>query len=774
MTEYSPSQEFENEIIAAMVGPVASQEFINKLSIKLKNHVVQPKRAIKARLSWAIIALVLAMTISILTIGPQKVLAAVERFLAYFPGVGVVEHGDNLRILVDPIEIVRDGIIVRVEQVVVDPNRTVVIFNVNNIPIDSIRGFLDERALNSSPRIALPDNQILEIIGGEGNGWRTGYQSKLVFRAVPKDVTQIIFLIPLLENVKEGEAPEDWEFEIELQPAPDELTLMPVYELTLTETPSPDLLPSENQDSDLKQEYISEDHEINFIMDRVIELEDGYIFQGRISWLRETGFNHIFARSFRLMDANGQEIPTEYITHDDEVGWYKRYTKLWAFQIKGKDHPGPLTIYLDRMEVEKLVTDVTFEIDLGFEPQVGQKWTTSLEMLFEGKSIELTQYGLSEREGRGEEYYWIEFDFLVDPKIHMLVLNDKANVILSSHAHGETGLYNIEAGYFILPTGVRQMEIETITYLMEGDWQVSWVPPTSNSDPVVSPEPQICLTADKWEELKTYNRPMLPPEITGNLLIKTRTEDNLSNISLLSLRDMSLESFQNGSWSSLSPDGSKFAYSGSEGLYVRDLILGSEIRLEDILEQSNYPVWYPDSESILFLDSNENNVYRIQADGSDIERLVYVPEIIYPSGIFAGEDKLYYVALSQDGVSYRVIDLETGVIELLFLTDNTKPNSRPKLSPDGEWYLYSDRVFGLGQINSKIARSDGSDEKLLSSLDAHPVSPGAWSLDGKWVVVNVHHMDLNISKITPVIIQTETCELVVLPDNLGKVTGWGP
>jgi hypothetical protein len=139
MTEYSPSQEFENEINLAMAVPYASIEFIDRLGSKLKKQNVLPKRSVfKARLAWALIALVLAIIVSVAAIGPQKVMAAFERLFGYIPGVGVVEQGEGLLILAEPIELYREGIVVRLEQVVADPYRTVVIFSVENILLEVI------------------------------------------------------------------------------------------------------------------------------------------------------------------------------------------------------------------------------------------------------------------------------------------------------------------------------------------------------------------------------------------------------------------------------------------------------------------------------------------------------------------------------------------------------------------------------------------------------------------------------------------------------------
>lgn len=346
-----------------------------------------------------------------------------------------------------------------------------------------------------------------------------------------------------------------------------------------------------------------------------------------------------------------------------------------------------------------------------------------------GKQIELTQVEMYAGTGREEKLTWLKLSFNTPKEIMGLTIADSETISLTGSGHGEEGVVTSAHTYYEMPRGVRQLGIVEIRYNLEGTWGIVWEPPVDDTQslPIQTAVPEICLTLEKWEQIKTQPMPKLPEGLGGYLLLQTKIGQMLPQISLLSLSTMTSETFGIGAWSSLSPDGSKIAFSRGDGLFVADVISGNENQLTGIPEMADYPIWSEDSNSILFLSYYEHAIYRINTDSSGLEKVVEVPSIIYPSGLVPGENILYYVAHTQAGVGYRSIDLQTGTIENLIQTDNTKPNSRPKLSPDGEWYLYSDRIFGQTQINSMIARPDGSDKKILTTLDTDPVFPGGWS-----------------------------------------------
>lgn len=76
-----------------------------------------------------------------------------------------------------------------------------------------------------------------------------------------------------------------------------------------------------------------------------------------------------------------------------------------------------------------------------------------------------------------------------------------------------------------------------------------------------------------------------------------------------------------GTWPSLSPDGTLAAYGWTDGLHVVDLASG-ENRLMPSTSHSDYsPLWSPDGLQIAFVRTDDFNLYVVNRDGSDLQRV---------------------------------------------------------------------------------------------------------------------------------------------------------
>ena len=77
---------------------------------------------------WATvgIAVLLAVAVAFLAVGPQRVWADLQRLLGYVPGVGFVGL-EETRVLTAPVTVTRDGVTLRVEQVLAQPDGTTVV-----------------------------------------------------------------------------------------------------------------------------------------------------------------------------------------------------------------------------------------------------------------------------------------------------------------------------------------------------------------------------------------------------------------------------------------------------------------------------------------------------------------------------------------------------------------------------------------------------------------------------------------------------------------------
>src|SRR5512143_377638 len=71
------------------------------------------------------LAILLAILVLLLMTG---VVYAIGRSLGYIPGVGLVDRNAPVRALAGPVSVSRDGVTVTIVQVVVDSERTVIVY----------------------------------------------------------------------------------------------------------------------------------------------------------------------------------------------------------------------------------------------------------------------------------------------------------------------------------------------------------------------------------------------------------------------------------------------------------------------------------------------------------------------------------------------------------------------------------------------------------------------------------------------------------------------
>ena len=97
MSDLTPTPQFEEEIRATVGVPQARPEFIENLHARLLKQTatlpVKASRPVHSRSAWVAASIVfVALTVVILLIGPQQVLAAVHGLFGYIPGFGFTSN----------------------------------------------------------------------------------------------------------------------------------------------------------------------------------------------------------------------------------------------------------------------------------------------------------------------------------------------------------------------------------------------------------------------------------------------------------------------------------------------------------------------------------------------------------------------------------------------------------------------------------------------------------------------------------------------------------
>ena len=97
-------------------------------SLVVRLHRRSMMETLRARPALAVVTGVLALGVL------SGVAYAVGRSLGYIPGIGLVESGAGVRVLAQPVVVERDGITLTVTQGLVDSEKTVISYRVENIP----------------------------------------------------------------------------------------------------------------------------------------------------------------------------------------------------------------------------------------------------------------------------------------------------------------------------------------------------------------------------------------------------------------------------------------------------------------------------------------------------------------------------------------------------------------------------------------------------------------------------------------------------------------
>ena len=251
-------------------------------------------QTIRTRPLLMIIIIILALLIL------TGVVYAVGMATGYIPGVGFVNPSAPIRVLAEPVSQTQAGITVTIEQVIVDSERTVVIYKTEGLTIQAAnsKGEGGGNPFGSVQLLRLPDGSTLKETSDIGyggtpeplinnihaeGGW-PNYVSRLVYPPVSSDVNELTLLIPVLQNMPVGAAAENWSLTFRLKPAPPNMTFVPILELTQPSVSAVTTTPVVGKTSAPSLSDIAIKNGFTFKLDNVIELDDGFVFTGNLSW----------------------------------------------------------------------------------------------------------------------------------------------------------------------------------------------------------------------------------------------------------------------------------------------------------------------------------------------------------------------------------------------------------------------------------------------------------------------------------------------------------
>ena len=750
------------------------------------------------RAAFLVMAVLALMLAALLAVGPERALAALRGLLGYLPGIGLVDDSAGLRVLAEPVSQTREGVTVTIEQVVVDSQRTVIVYATEGLKVAAANSAGEGGPFGSVQTLRLPDGITLELLPDPGyggtpeplipafqpvGGW-PNYVSRLVYPPVGADVDELTLVIPILETMPAGAAPENWELDFRLVPAPPDMTFAPI---TVLAAASPSASAAGAGVGTMGPSGLSSVATANGFtlqLESVVELEDGFVLTGRLSWTESAfpaGGGTISAAVIpTLTDASGQVIPIEEVRLDAFQG---EYDMPWSFRTNRKIFAGPLVLSVSTIGTVLFPPAEVYEFDLGPNARIGDVWEIDRDLVLGGHTVSLLSAQLIE----SPDACWgsvLEFRLTsAEPGVAAEVQDAVPEPpCLPSHGGGGGGggpvdpnVFQGAVAYRSIPTGTHQYSIRaSIPDSVVGPWRVIWEPP-SISGPTPSPEAQACLTRDAWTQ-SLSGIEALPAGLGGRLLVSldvgglTPMPDpppNFPPIELVKLDGSDRQSLVNGGWPALSHDGTRLLYTDEWGFHLLDTSTGQD----SLLGVDGYaPIWSPDGSQILYTSFPGLSV--MQADGSgSFEIDVAGAEIAPPIGWLPDNRTIIHSVMTGEGFSFITRNLDSGETTQLFSVQNKWGFG--SVSPDGQWIAFLDRVFGAG-YGVFISRLDGSERRTVAAGDIPMLYRLAWSPDGRWLLVNTQDARPSeaVPAYRPILIELSTCRAIALPDVHGYVEGW--
>jgi hypothetical protein len=432
------------------------------------------------RRRWAVatLAVVFLLGAALVIIGPGQVLAAIQRWAGYVPGVGFVDLNQT-RLLVEPVSQTQDGVTLQVVQLSAGVKSTVLVLESRGLPENGV-----ETEALPMPQLRLPDGT--EIVATES---RLDYgRGRYFFPPLPASITRATLLLPRLPLVPPGAGPEEWEVPLLLQPAGGSL-----------ET---GLIRAAYQPVNAAATH-------GGVTLRVLEVAHdatGTALRTEVVWT-DPGWRHYSLDGGRrlpfLQDDRGHVYPQTY----DQAGS--------VAVVRAVEEPGPsdtsrstsyqetstyepvqaaareLMLVVDALDFEVPV-DLFFTVDLGHDPQIGDVFPLDVTLDAAGVPVRLTgarlvrmEQPISPTETKTEVH--LAFDVPPVPEEDGRLLFglhfEAAGAGFTGSSGGYTPATNqLRAALVLregasLPAGVIEVRLTGVSIWLHGPWAITWPVP---------------------------------------------------------------------------------------------------------------------------------------------------------------------------------------------------------------------------------------------------------------------------------------------------------
>jgi hypothetical protein len=695
---------------------------------------------------------------------------AVGRSLGYIPGVGIVEQGTLIRVLAEPVSASRDGVTVTITEATLTADKTVLTYTIENVPWDAISHQEDVPGCYGQANIRLPNGALLVPQSGGGGMNASGFwETRLVYSAFSTDFNEAEFLLDCIPETLPGKAPENWKLSLRFAPAPPDLTIAPVVEIPVS-TAAVSLTPeafNTLQTENVPQ--LENIYGIRLLLDKFILLEDGYYLIGHTETDDERISKVYPADWITAVDESGRSLALEMVSFDETMQLTQELDQAtWAYRLYGTAFQGEVTLRLSKVNLS-LAQSIPFTLDLHSSDFSFAK--TAPGTVYEPGFIPLALPGLNAQLIKATTFQLGELRgfnlaFDADPRLDGIAfeMNYAGSAMSNSYRDAQNGQLIVQVGSDPAPAMPFLLNVAELR--LNGNWSVTWNPPTAPAGATPFYLPQACLGLDSVKQALA-NPPTLPVGLKGRLLLMRGALSPDPTLFIANL-DNSAEiplAFGQGT---LSPDGSRAVYSDENN----QLTLMEVASKQKTILGAGYlaPLWSPDGTKIAFQRETPKgfNIFVMNADGTNLRPLTDTTELFSLSG-WSGDGQSLLI---QTGARIEFLNVNDGSRSVLLETQHN-PYGSPSaaLSSDGQWLAYLDKVVGRMTPGLYLKALPNGEPRLLVELEHWNVFNPVFSPDGQWLAFSVVNGDTGTDA-QSMLINISNCEVLPLTGMKGEIRQW--
>lgn len=400
---------------------------------------------------------------------------ALQRLLAYLPGVGVVDQSTMPRKLAQPVSQTRGGITVTVKSANVSTEITAIYLDLGEIPTSAYPPASappEDSARLCSPNVLYlryPDGTRGELNSQGFIGLSEPAYWNWYFAPVPASFDTAVLVMPCVPGTNPGTVPEDWEFPLHFVPA-----VAGDFAPVVFPTPQPTQAaasPTPTPPGPVSRPSMPRKEDIVLVLDKIVRLPDGDAFYAHISAAEDAPFA-VDVGDERLTDINGQPLAMLAAPDDPSAFLTPSRPYLMSFKTDGPVH-APVMITVDDVRVD-IVAPGRFSFNAGPHPKVGQQWKIEEDIEVGGRVFRVTSASLA-----ADGYHFvIETDSPDVFALSIFTVKDGEIQEFFSSADDDPlgGPFHITVGYQgEPPSGVVSLQFY-VTLKISGPWQVTWQP----------------------------------------------------------------------------------------------------------------------------------------------------------------------------------------------------------------------------------------------------------------------------------------------------------